>query len=342
MYYVNVGPDGNNNDFRRHVYTPLKKDSLNCRLIHYLGDHTTVIQFPHGNRKKDNKCHFRTCPSVLKEIVEVNDNPSNIYKRTVSNPDPQCSSSLQSVLLPRNVKQVRNAQAQERQKVRLTHDALYNLHEIAYDLDGFVSKIETFPNLAIICGLGSLAEQLDHLIQLQPDISLCMSYDTTFQLGDFYLSPFLFRHVLFSSSPVIPVAFLLHERKFQGVHEDFLKSIKEKLPSLQNLKKPVPIVTDDERALCNAIDNCLPGVVRLRCWNHTINSVKLWLRRHGATSSEVPIYISNIREMFHQPTEEEYLTKLQELQVDWSKPFLEYYQQEIHPEVCYCFITYSI
>lgn len=95
---------------------------------------------------------------------------------------------------------------------------------------------------------------------------------------------------------------------------------------------PIPraLVTDDEKGLCHVIDNCLQGVAGLRCWNHTINSVKLWLRRHGANSNEIPVYVSNIWKLLHQPTENDYVNKLEELQVNWSKPFLDHYLQEIH------------
>ena len=59
-----------------------------------------------------------------------------------------------------------------------------------------------------------------------------MSYDTTFQLGDLYLSPVLFKHVLFESQPVIPAAFLIHERKLQSGHKELMLHLKEEIPSL--------------------------------------------------------------------------------------------------------------
>ena len=105
----------------------------------------------------------------------------------------------------------KNAQAQKRQTFRLSHDTLYNLHEVAYDLNGFIHEIETYPNLTVICGLKHLTGQLNSLIQLKSDIPILLSYDTTFQLSDFYISPFLFQHILFTASPVIPAGFLLHE-----------------------------------------------------------------------------------------------------------------------------------
>ena len=65
-----------------------------------------------------------------------------------------------------NVKQIKNLQAKDRQSVRLTHDALYNVHELAYDLEDFVYKIITFPDLIIVCGLNAVLQEpanpLDH------------------------------------------------------------------------------------------------------------------------------------------------------------------------------------
>ena len=73
------------------------------------------------------------------------------------------------------------------QKFRLTHDALYNLHELAYNLDGFVMKITMYPDLVIICALKSMVVELETVLQLDLQSQL-LSYDTTFELGDFYLS----------------------------------------------------------------------------------------------------------------------------------------------------------
>ena len=59
----------------------------------------------------------------------------------------------------------------------------------------------------------------------------------------------------------------------------------------------MPIVTDDEVGFTSAIDDHLRNVQRLLC---CINSAKVWLRKHGATASEIHVYISHLRELFHQ------------------------------------------
>lgn len=52
-------------------------------------------------------------------------------------------------------------QQRQRQKLRLTHDALYNLHELAYDLGDYVKIITTYPDLLVICGLNQLIKELN-------------------------------------------------------------------------------------------------------------------------------------------------------------------------------------
>lgn len=222
---------------------------------------------------------------------------------------------------------------ENRQQFRLTHDALYNLHELAFDLRGFVAKITTYPDLMVICGMPCMMQELESVLISASKSPSLLSYDTTFQLGDFYLSPLLFRHTLFLGNPVMPAMFLIHERKFQKVHEELLKFAGEAIPALKRPSKRIPMVTDDEKGVCNAVDQHLPGVVRLLCWNHVFSAAKTWLRRHGATAPEIPVYISDLSELFHQKSENAYERRLVELEEKWSEPFQEYYRKSIHPEV---------
>ena len=62
------------------------------------------------------------------------------------------------VLQPRNSKQVKNIRSKQLQKQRLSHDALYNLHELAVDLPDFVHAIRTHPDLICICSNKELLE----------------------------------------------------------------------------------------------------------------------------------------------------------------------------------------
>ena len=94
------------------------------------------------------------------------------------------------------------------------------------------------------------------------------------------------------------------------------------------------MVTDDEKAF-DIIESHLPKVCRLLCWNHIINGAKLWLRQHGATSSEVPVYVSDIRDL-HQESASEYVNQLDILKQKWSESFYNHYMNELDQKVSFC------
>ena len=96
-----------------------------------------------------------------------------------------------AVTTPRNMKQLRYKHLNQRQ---ISRDALYNKHELAYDIPGFIRKITTYPDLVCICGLQEILEEANKVLQLNSPSQL-LSYDTTFKLGDFYVSPLLFKKV---------------------------------------------------------------------------------------------------------------------------------------------------
>ena len=151
-----------------------------------------------------------------------------------------------------------NCQHLRRQAFRLSHDALYNLHELSYDIPDFVHKIVTFPDLIVVCGIKRFLMECNRLLALHSTLpsSQLLSYDTTFQLGDFYLSPLLFRNTLFQKSPVMPVMFAIHERKLKSTHTEMMKIVAQELPFLasNSTKKLVPLVTDDKKGFFEAIE----------------------------------------------------------------------------------------
>ena len=93
---------------------------------------------------------------------------------------------------------------------------------MAADMPNYIHTIRTHPDLVCVCGQRQLLDELDRVLLLKSPSAQLLSYDTTFELGDFYVSVLCFRHTLFKESPVIPAAFLVHERKFEEHHKEFI------------------------------------------------------------------------------------------------------------------------
>jgi len=262
--------NSSSNEFQRIVYHLL--DNPTVVSIQYIGDNLKAVDFSHGNCKTgDAELYIQTCPLVINQIKESNPSefPSTFYKKSLSTAS-HFSTSNPSLQLW-NKRQVINHKSLERQKLRLSHNDLYNVHEIAYDLSGFVAKIITYPDLVVVCAHPKVLDEMNNLLQIGNTGGQLFSYDTTFELGDIYVSALLMCHVLFYGAPVIPVGFLLHERRLESSHGEFMEFISTKFPLLCQIDKPIkfPLVTDEEQAICSSIDKWTPGFIRLCCWNHT-------------------------------------------------------------------------
>jgi len=119
---------------------------------------------------------------------------------------------------------------------------------------------------------------MDQALLLKDNPGQILSYDTTFQLGDFYVSPLIFRNILFKEQPSIPVAFLLHERKFTQTHEELIHVVSEQVPTLQKFQPTIPLVTVGQKAIIAAIKTKFPNIQLVRCWNHLIKDIQHWLK----------------------------------------------------------------
>ena len=70
--------------------------------------------------------------------------------------------------------------------------------------------------------------------------------------------------------------------------------------------------------------------------------MKTWLRKHGASSAEVPVYVSHLRELLNQPDVLSYNQKREEFEVVWSRSFKDYYMKEVDPEVLQTFYYFKL
>jgi len=323
--------DGPNKEFSKHVIIPAEDDTF--VLVHYLGNEELSVDFPHGNSTSNTRVFTRTAPSVLRNIKDIKDKePSVVYKNLQT--ESAVPNVLQRVLKPRDMKQVRNAQHNVRQQSRISKDTLYNIHELAYHLDEFVWKIETYPDLLIVIGLKSIVDEFNRFIDVNLENSgtkQYFSYDTTFEIGDFFLTPFIFRHILFEGSPLVPLAYMIHERRQQNAHSIFVKLLKEKCPAINRTK--VPLILDREKAMTNAFQQGLPNLDILYCWNHLRRDVKLWLRKHCASTTEIPFYMDGISYLLSCETIAVYETRKEQIKENWSQAMVEYYDNHLEKDI---------
>ena len=161
----------------------------------------------------------------------------------------------------------------KKNSTRPSRCALVNLHMLAYEDTAFVHCIRTMPDLLVICGLEEILSELEFVLENVPKFDQLLSYDTTFSMGDFYVSPLLFKHCCFIQKPIIPALFLIHERKLQDHHQAVFKVLRERMKGKLN---QVPIAIDMEQGIIGAIETETTLYI-VGCWRHLKKTLRLGL-----------------------------------------------------------------
>ena len=149
--------------------------------------------------------------------------------------------------LPRNVDQIRYLRKKSEANKSLCHDEIYNLHQLAYEEDGFIREIVTYPDSICVVGSTFMVNEVKKLIK---ERDIVLSYDTTFSVGQCYISPLLFKHTDFIEDPVVAVLFLIHERKLTSSHTCLFRELHT---MFRHDLDDIPILIHMEPGIINAI-----------------------------------------------------------------------------------------
>ena len=233
----------------------------------------------------------------------------------------------QGVANPRNAGQIRNVTKTVRKKNGISHDQLYNVIQLSYHLQDFLKELTIFPDLCCIVAVDDILNDLNKALIVKSDEPLLVSYDTTFDLGDFFVSVLVYKHVMFQRGNIIPVAFMIHDRRSGELHDRFFRTIKSLVP---NLSKGTPvIVTDREPGIAKALKNYLSNCKHVFCWNHIKRDVVHWLKTHNAVQDDISVYMSNIQHLLHCETLEIFNDLYDSLSATWSEAFVIYFEDHL-------------
>lgn len=232
--------------FKMHLFKlPMRQSPL---LVHYVGDETIFKDFPHKSATKEPKRPFiRSAPTIGEKVkANMDKHPQELYQEMLFD----SSAGSHPAYVPRDRKQLENFRNAENARIRLSHDSLYNLYVLGFEYSNFIKEYRVdFCAINNLVSLVSdpLLEKLNKLLDPPDgayDKSLKIYYDTTFNIGNYYLSIFSYRYYVLDGDPVIPAAFLIHQRKFAVDHNSFLLKLIKKCPNLAS--KPFAFITDRE------------------------------------------------------------------------------------------------
>ena len=163
-----------------------------------------------------------------------------------------------------------------------------------------------------------------------------LGIDPTFNLGEFSVTPIVYRHLLLEDSkshnnPLVLGPLLIHHRKQFRTYNYFLSTIVGLQPRLSYVQA---VGTDGEKALVEAIRKSFPHASQLRCFRHLQQNVETYLRDKQFPQSAINEYTQEIfgfvdsdntvhEGLVDSYTSEEFDVRLQALQFKWDSRELE-------------------
>ena len=319
--------------FTRSAYIFKDKPDWPYVVIHYRGDESVFVPRPHGLSVTNTRPHERTCPSVLSAMKPkvLQNSCGKVYAENVTS--GQTNAVHQGILNARDKKQVKNMATAQRNKYRVSHDEIFGSLQIVHHVNDFVKLLSIYPDIRVVLGSKDIFSELNRVLAVKSDEPALLSYDTTFNVGDFFVSVLVFRHVLFQNGVTIPAAFLIHDRKNQQTHDDFFRIIAEAVPNLK--KGSHVIVTDREKVFTNAINKYLPNIKQVFCWNHLRRDLRHWLSTSttNATSDDKSEYGNNLVQLMQCESIEAFEDLEAEMKLKWSNPMIEYFDNRLRRDI---------
>ena len=84
--------------------------------------------------------------------------------------------------------------------------------------------------------------------------------------------------------------------------------------------------------MIKVIDDLFPLIERLRCWNHLLTDIDLWVKRHGGVKRDSSFYKMEAKELFKCDSFGSFKNLLENKKVKWDESFTEYFETYIVPE----------
>ncbi len=199
----------------------------------------------------------------------------------------------------------------------------------------FLQSLDLSPAVVSVFGdenAIALANRLLEASSKHQSLQQMMSYDTTFELGDFYMSILVMRNTELVGDPIFPVLFMLHSRKYQEVHDKFWRYYVTDLLKIREYGFNVPIVTDRELALKKAIINNTDDNLVV-CHNHLTSDVKRWLSKHSGIRDDHVGCQEHIGRLLACETFDEFDILYRDFSESWSQEFVKYVTDHLYDDL---------
>ena len=251
---------------------------------------------PHGNSKQD-RPFFRTSATTKERLKKVaSENPP---KQAIDILTKEQGGELEAhgaANLPRDRRQVKYAC--QRQQVKGTNP-LYSIMlecKLAQGtLQIFVQDVKAAPQPMCILSFEWQLDDIGRFLTNNHRFGI-LTADTTYNLGDFYVTPLTYPHLMLQDiktgmSPLMLGPVLIHQRVDFTAFNYFASTL---VGCRRELRKILSFGSDGDKALVETFTHNFPNAIQLRCFIHFKRNVQEKLKEYGFAASVTSEFTADI------------------------------------------------
>ena len=261
------------------------------------GPEVEVKAKPHGNSKRSMP-YFRTGASTKKHIRElaVESTPKTVV-HTITKQQGGEILAKGAAYLPRDRQQVANFRRSvaKPKDTNVLYSIMVECKLAQGKKDAFIRDVKAAPEPQSVLFYDWQLDDLVRLCTNNKQLSV-MSVDTTFNLGEFYVTPITYRHSLLEGirsgkHPIMIGPVLVHQRLQFATFNYFLSTLVGSNKLLRNL---LAVGTDGDENVTDACGHNFPFAVQLRCFIHFKRNLQEKLRDLGIPKAVANKFLDDV------------------------------------------------
>ena len=327
-YSISLGKGKMSNKFRKKEYYFVDESLRKFVLVHYVGDETIYVPHSHGNSKTSKKIYKRTCPSLIAKIKHMTEisKPADGTKRKLSEESNEYRKRLKTKddLNKENPELLKVISA----KKRLSSIDIYNLNLLAYNLNGFVRCLDLYPSLVCVLGLEDLLVEFNKLLEVKTEAPLLCMFESSTKLQNYYVTPIVFQHVAFEGSPVIPLAFLIHQDNEERLHCRFLQVMMDFISNMTKIMIPIVITTNKQKK--EAVKKKLSFWPVLHSWKNLQDNFYIKMKEENIKDeNDINKYSNDVLKLLQCESEKQFSEVENTVLQSWPESLKNYYNKDL-------------
>ena len=301
-------------------------------LIQYEGMDELSTPQVHGNSKSNTRPRTTLAPSLMRRMEATTLGPRAMAELLTREAGPRFED--QHLGTPANDGQISDLKKNYKKR-NMTVDQYEKLYMISLEYDIMRLWVQVPRLLLLLCE----PEMVDYLREVLQEVKWrdcpeqVVSYDTQFDLGNFYLSSLTIRDPRLLTSrkslPTVPAFFVIHERKLMYDHDHAFRLMVELVPELGF---EMLLATSDNEFSALLGRHCKGSFVG-KDENHMAKKIGRAMRSRKGTLEDVSFAKSEFRALIRCDTREEYDELYEERKKGWSPIFKQYWEKYIQRDI---------